>query len=431
MTLGWYSTLSTTERRTFLAAFGGLALDALDSTMFALLTPTLIAVLGLTHPQAGLFATANLVSAALGGWVFGILADRVGRVRVLQITVLLVALSTFAAAFAHGFTHLLIARAIQGFGYGGEAAVGAVLVAEVVAPAIRGRVAAAVQSGYALGNATSVALLPIILGSTGPDLGWRIMFSVGLMPALIVFFVRRLVPESAVFVADAENRGERDIQTPSVWLIFKPPYLRQTIVATSFAVGALGAAFVMITWLPTYVQQVLGMPLKQMAGYLAINIFGSFCGPVIFGLIADRIGRRPAFLTYLVLQAINVVIFTQAPLGIATTVVLGFFLGLFQAGIASGIMPTFSELFPTDIRATGAGFSLSAGRGIGSVIPASVGFLSTGIGLGNAMAIGAVTGYAIALVILIFLPKRDGVDLAAVDRTGLADTRHSATFRNR
>jgi MFS family permease len=431
MTLGWYSTLSRTERRTFLAAFGGLALDAMDSTMFALLTPTLIVVLGITHPQAGLFATANLVGAALGGWVFGMVADRIGRVRVLQITVLLVALSTFAAAFAEGFTHLLIARAVQGFGYGGEAAVGAVLVAEVVAPAVRGRVAAAVQSGYAVGNATSVALLPIILGSTGPDLGWRIMFSVGLLPALIVFFVRRLVPESALFVADVETRAKRDSAAPSVWLIFRPPHLRQTLVTTSFATGALGAAFVMITWLPTYVQHVLGMPLKQMAGYLAINILGSFCGPVIFGLIADRIGRRRAFLTYLVLQACNVVIFTQAPIGVATTVVLGFFLGLFQAGIASGIMPTFSELFPTEIRATGAGFALSAGRGIGSIIPATVGFMSTQVGLGNAMAVGAVVGYAIALLVLIFMPRRDGVDLGTVDHGDIVRQSASVNLQNR
>ena len=130
MRLGWWSELNKLERRTYLAAFGGLALDSMDTTIYALVTPTLIAVLGITKPEAGLLATVNLLGAALGGWVGGILADRFGRVRVLQLTILVVALSTFAAAFANGFVYLAVARAIQGIGYGAEAAVGAVLVGD-------------------------------------------------------------------------------------------------------------------------------------------------------------------------------------------------------------------------------------------------------------------------------------------------------------
>ena len=412
--LGWYSALSRLERRTFLAAFGGLALDSMDTTMYALVTPTLIAVLGISRPEAGLLATVNLVGSAVGGWFAGMAADRFGRIRVLQATILIVAVSTFAAAFAEGFWYLFVARAIQGVGYGGEAAVGAVLVAEVVAPALRGRVASAIQSGYALGNAVSVALLPVIFATVTRDPGWRILFAIGLVPAVCVFFVRRFVPESGLFVEEMAAQRANGVAPPGPWTIFGPAYIRRTVVATLFTTGTFGAAYVLITWLPTYVQSVLKLQLSQTAGYLGVNILGSFCGPLIFGLLADRIGRRRSFMLFLVLQALNVVVYTQAPVGPAATVALGFFLGAFQGGLASGLMPTFSELFPTDIRANGAGFALSAGRGFGSVLPALVGLLSVELPLGDAMAACACASYAAAFLAALFLPEASGVDLRSL-----------------
>lgn len=151
MKLGWYSELTPVERRTYWACFAGFGLDSMDTTIYALVIPALIATLGITRPEAGYLATAALVGAALGGWGAGIFADRIGRVRILQFTILWVALCTFAAAFATGFWPLLTIRLLQGLGYGGEAAVGGVLISEVVRPYLRGRVAASVQSSYAIG----------------------------------------------------------------------------------------------------------------------------------------------------------------------------------------------------------------------------------------------------------------------------------------
>ena len=412
--LGWYSALSRLERRTFLAAFGGLALDSMDTTMYALVTPTLIAVLGISRPEAGLLATVNLVGSGVGGWFAGMAADRLGRVRVLQATILIVAVSTFAACFAEGFGYLFVARGIQGIGYGGEAAVGAVLVAEVVAPHLRGRVASAIQSGYALGNAISVALLPVIFALASRDMAWRILFAVGLLPATCVFFVRRFVPESDLFTEEMAAQSATSAAPPSPWTIFDPVYVRRTVVATLFTTGTFGAAYVLITWLPTYVQSVLNLQMSRTAGYLGVNIFGSFCGPLVFGLLADSIGRRKSFMLFLVLQALNVVIYTQAPIGPVTTITLGFFLGAFQGGLASGLMPTFSELFPTSIRANGAGFALSAGRGFGSFVPALVGLLAVKLPLGDAMALCACCSYAAAFIAAFFLPEASGIDLRSL-----------------
>ncbi|WP_076866248.1 MFS transporter [Bradyrhizobium mercantei] len=409
MNLGWLSKLSAVERKTFFAAFGGLALDSMDTTIYALVTPALIATLSLSRPDAGILASSSLIGTAVGGWLAGIAADRFGRVRVLQFTILLVAISTFAAAFAHGFWYLLVARAIQGMGYGGEAAVGAVLVAEVVSAGMRGRVAAAIQSGYAVGNALSVAAFPVIFGWLSQDMAWRVFFAIGILPALLVFFVRRFVPESAIFVEEKAQRAAS--ATSSFWTIFTGEHLFKTLVATFFTTGTLGAAYVMITWLPTYLQTGLHLPVTHTAGYLAVNIFGSFVGPIAFGLIADRIGRRKGFMLFLICQALNVAAYTQAPIGQGITIILGFFLGALQAGLASGLMPTFAELFPTNIRANGAGFALSAGRGLGSIVPATVGILSTRMHLGDAMAICAICGYTAAFCAAVLLPEQQGIDL--------------------
>jgi MFS family permease len=211
MSLGWYSDLTSVERRTYWACFAGFGLDSMDTAIYALVIPSLIATLGLTRPEAGYLATAALVGAAAGGWGAGILADRVGRVRVLQVTILWVAVFTFAAAFAGGFWQLLGIRFLQGLGYGGEAAVGGVLISEVIRPALRGRVAASVQSGYAVGYAISVALLPIIASLFPEQIGWRVFFAIGIVPAFLVFFIRRLVPESGVYTdaKAARARGPR------------------------------------------------------------------------------------------------------------------------------------------------------------------------------------------------------------------------------
>ncbi|MGI3779127.1 MAG: MFS transporter, partial [Janthinobacterium lividum] len=331
----------------------------MDTTIYALVIPALIATLGLTRPAAGALASAALAGAAIGGWGAGILADRIGRVRVLQLTILMVSVFTLVAAFANGFVPLLAIRFLQGLGYGGEAAVGGVLISEVIRPTLRGRVAASVQSSYALGYAVSVGLLPVISALFPEAIGWRVFFAIGIVPAGLLFLIRRLVPESGLYV-EARRGGATP---PPFWTIFTGRHLRRTLAAAVMSTGIFGGGYTMITWLPTYLRTALGMSIGTSAGYLAMNILGSLVGPLCFGWLSDRVGRRPAFVAFLVLQAANVAIFLLAPIGLAVTVVLSFFLGAFQGALASGMLPTFSELFPTEVRASGQGFCLGGGRG--------------------------------------------------------------------
>lgn len=412
MRLGWYSKLDQTERRTYWACFAGFGLDAMDTTIYALVIPALIATLGITRPEAGYLATAALAGAAVGGWGAGILADRIGRVRILQLTILMVAGFTFLAAFADGFWPLLVVRFLQGLGYGGEAAVGGVLISEVIRPALRGRVAASVQSSYAVGYAISVGLLPVVAALFPEEIGWRVSFALGIIPAGLVFLIRRLVPESGIYAAARADRLA-GAEAPPFWTIFTGAHLRRTAAAAIMSTGIFGGAYVMITWLPTYLRTALGLSIGSSTGYLAMNILGSLVGPLLYGWLSDRIGRRPAFMTFLVLQSCNVAILLLAPIGLGTTIVLSFFLGAFQGALASGMLPTFAELFPTSIRASGQGFCLGGGRGFGSVVPATVGILAATIPLGTAMGTCALCSYAVALCATIAVPETIGADLQA------------------
>jgi MFS family permease len=409
--LGWYSELNGRERLTYWACFGGLGLDAMDTTIYALVMPTLIAIVGITKPQAGVIASAALVGSAVGGWIAGIAADRIGRVRVLQIMILLVACFTFLSAFTHNFWQLFLARSIQGIGYGGEAAVGGVLISETVVPRLRGRVAASVQSGYAIGYALSTAMMPIIFGYFSQAMAWRVFFGIGLLPAVFVLFVQRFVPESTLYVESHKDKTKAG--QSNFWDIFVPPHLKNTITATVLSTGILGGAYVLITWLPTYLRTVLHLRVSSTAGYLALNILGSFVGPFAYGYLSDWIGRRKSFMAFLCCQATNVAIYMFAPINAATTMILGFFLGALQGGLASGMLPSFSELFPTRIRASGQGFSLSGGRGFGAVVPAMVGVLAATKPLGQAMGVCALTAYGVALVAAYLLRETKGVDLRA------------------
>ncbi|WP_347554180.1 MFS transporter [Robbsia sp. KACC 23696] len=410
MKIGWYSELTPIERRTYWACFGGYTLDSLDSTMYALLVPVLIAVLGLSKPQIGLLATSGLIGNAIGGWAAGIMADRIGRITVLKSTILWVAAFSLLAAATSGFHELLVVRGLQGLGYGGEAAVGGVLISEAVRPALRGRVAASVQSGFAVGYAMSTALMPIVFQFFPQTSGWRVMFVIGVVPAVLVLLIRRSVPESGLFETSTKREHAAPAALP-VWRIFQSGYRRSTALGLLLATGVLGAGFGMSAWLPAYLRLELHLSAASMAGYLAAGIVGSLLGPFLSGFASDRIGRRATFIGIALCEAAVISLLLFARLDASATLLLIFLHGTLQSGFAAGLSPTFAELFETRVRANGSGFCVTGGRGIGAIFPAAVGTLSTVMPLGHAMGLTVLVAFAAAIAAALLLPERSGTAL--------------------
>ena len=401
----WYQECSPAERRTFWACFSGWGLDALDVQMFSLAIPALIAAFGLSKAEAGLLGSVTLFFGAFGGFIGGGLADRFGRVKALQVTVAIYALATFACAFAQSYNQLLVLKAIQGLGFGAEWACGAVLMAESIRAQHRGKALAAVQSAWALGWGLAVVTSALAFTYAPPDIGWRVLFGAGLLPALLIIFIRRGVPEPP--------RPQRQSEAPRPLLqtlggIFQRDVLRATLVGGLFGTGAHGGYSALTTFLPTYLREVRQLSVLGSSAYLAVIIVAFFCGCIVSGILSDRIGRRANVALFASACVATVLIYIFAPLSNGQMLFLGFPLGFFSAGIPASMAALFSELYPAGVRGTGVGFCYNFGRILSAAFPLLVGFMSDRIGLGPAIGIDAAFAYALVLIAVLMLPETRG-----------------------
>jgi MFS family permease len=399
----WYGESSPAERKTFWASFGGWALDALDVQMFSLAIPALIAAFGITKSEAGLLGSVTLFFGAFGGWLGGALGDRFGRVKALQITVATFAVATFACAFVTDYSQLVVLKAIQGLGFGAEWACGAVLMAEIIRPEHRGKALGAVQSAWAVGWGAAVLLSALIFTFAPKDIAWRLLFAVGILPALLILYVRRGIEEP--------TRPMKEARPPFLATmagIFRPEVLRSTLIGGLFGIGAHGGYSALTTFLPTYLREVRQLSVLGSSGYLAVIIIAFFCGCVASGIISDRVGRRANVIFFAATSVATVLTYIFVPLTDAQMLVLGFPLGFFSAGIPASMAALFSELYPAGVRGTGVGFCYNFGRVVSAGFPFMVGFLAERIGLGPAIGFDAAFAYSLVLVAVLMLPETRG-----------------------
>ncbi len=404
--LDWYHGLDGKGRRTFWACFGGYAMDAMDVQVYSFVVPVLVGLWGLTNTQAGLLATVTLVLSALGGWMAGLLSDRLGRVLTLQITIAWFALFTFLSGFTNSFDQLLVTRGLQGLGFGGEWAAGSVLMGEVIAARHRGKAVGVVQSSWSVGWGLAAILATLSFSVLPPDYAWRVLFLVGLLPALSIFVVRRAVPEPEVFV-QARAR-------PSLLAIFSPRFLSVTLRGCLLALGAQGGYYAITTWLPTFLRTQRHLSVLGSGSYLGVIIAGSFCGYITSAYLNDAIGRRRTFLTFAVGSLVIVLGYTQLPISNGLMLVLGFPLGFFASGIFSGMGALFTELYPTELRGSGQGFCYNSGRGLAALFPALVGAASASMPLGEAIGLFAGGAYGLVIVAALMLPETRGRELESL-----------------
>jgi MFS family permease len=408
----WLTHTTPLERRTLVATSAGYGVDSFDYMIYTFIIPTLISVWGLTKAEAGYIATVTLLTSAAGGWGAGVLADRHGRVRVLQITVAWFALFTFLSGFTHSFGQLMFTRALQGFGFGGEWSVGSVLIAETIAARNRGKAAGLVQSSWAVGWAAAALAFWGVYALVPPELGWKILLWIGVLPAFLILYVRRSIVEPPVYL---KTRAQaRSGAAAGHWLsIFHPPLLRTTLLATLLSAGLLGAYYSVTTWLPTYLKLERHLSVTGTTSYLLVLIAGAFTGYIAGAWLTDALGRRRSYVLFAICALLLVLAYTRIPITDGQMLALGFPLGFLISGINSGTGAFFAELFPNAVRGSGQGFCYAFGRAIGGGCPAVVGLLSERMPLGLAIGAMSAAAFGVVMVAALALPETRGRALVA------------------
>lgn len=406
----WLQTTTLNERRVLLATYAGYGLDGFDFMIYSFIIPSLLTLWGMSKAEAGYIATGALITSAVGGWAAGVLADRYGRARILQLTVLWFAVFTFLSGFTHSFGQLFFTRAMQGFGFGGEWSVGSVLVAEIIDARHRGKATGLVQSSWSVGWAAAALAFWVVSLAVPPAIAWKILFWLGILPGLLVVYIRRNIPEPSIFTRLQAQRVQATgaaTRRGAYLDIFRPPQLRTTILATCLSTGMLAAYYSITTWLPTFLSNERHLSVGGTTGYLLMVISGSLAGYLVSAWLTDAIGRRRGFMLFAACATVLILLYTRMPVA-GGMFLIGFPLGFFVLGIFSGMGACLAELFPSAMRGSGQGFTYSVGRGIGGFCPSFIGLLSTRFTLGDAIAGFTVAAYALVIVCAWALPETRG-----------------------
>jgi MFS family permease len=392
--LAWWKEAAPEARRALLAAAFGWMLDSFDVMLYAMVLAALMADLGMTKATAGLLGSLTLVASAVGGLVFGVLADRLGRRKALMASILIYSVFTAACGLATGVVMLAVFRIFLGLGMGGEWASGAALVSETWPAEHRGKALGIVQSSWAVGYAAAAAVAALIL----PIWGWRGVFFVGVIPAFFTLWIQRRVKEPEIW---------RTVRTeaPSVWAgfgkIFGRERLRLTLFVTGMNACTMFAWWGFNLWLPAYLSMSpekggVGLDPRTMSGLVIFMQAGMWLGYISFGFISDRLGRKRSYVGFLVIAAVFMFLYSQArhPL---LLLVLGPFVAFFGTGYFTGFGALTAEIYPTTVRATAQGITYNAGRIVSAVAPFAVGSLAETRGFGFSFTLIAAAFLAAAL----------------------------------
>ena len=382
----------------------GYAMDGFDLLILGFMLAAISADLHLTPGQGGSLVTWTLVGAVAGGIIFGTLSDYYGRIRVLTWTIVLFAVFTGLCAFAQGYWDLLAYRTVAGVGLGGEFGIGMALAAEAWPARHRARVSSYVALGWQTGVLGAALLTPILL----PTIGWRGMFLVGVIPAIVAWVIRNKLHEPEVFVRGTATKVSK---TESFKLLVKDHRTARTSlgIVVLCAVQNFGYYGIMI-WMPSFLATKLGFSLTKSAMWTSVTILGMMAGIFVFGQLADRIGRRPSFLLFQAGAVAMVLWYSQLNDPI-TMLWAGALMGMFVNGMLGGYGALISEAYPTSARATAQNVLFNIGRAVGGFGPVVVGALATTYSFQTAIALLASIYVLDMLATLFLIPELKGKEL--------------------
>jgi MFS family permease len=395
---------SAEAKRALIAAAMGWLLDAFDVMLYALILTAVIADLGLDRATGGAMASLTLAASAVGGLIFGVVADKLGRTRALSLSILLYSVFTFACGLAQNVWQFAIFRVLLGLGMGGEWASGATLVSETWPEKHRGKALGIMQSCWAIGYGLAAVVVAIVL----PRFGWRAVFFAGILPALFTMWIRRSVKEPEMWIKSAQ--GARDAQGAQGAQGARFP-LRLAVFLTAMNAATMFAWWGLNLWVPSYLslpttQGGIGLTTETMSMFVVAMQVGMWLGYVTFGFVADAFGRRPTYITYLLVASVLVWYygFAREPW---VLLVLGPFVAFFGTGYFSGFGAVAAEIFPTSIRATALGVTYNSGRLLSAVAPFVVGTMAQNRGFGAAFTLTAIA-FMIAALFWIGIPETKG-----------------------
>ncbi len=377
-------------------SWAGWVFDFYDLILYTFLLIPIGQELHLSNVQLSLVLGASLGATAIGGVVFGILADKYGRKSVLQWTILTYSAGTLLSGLSPNVELLIVFRIITGMGVGGEWATGQTYVGEAFPARVRGRYGAFMQTGAPIG----VALASAVGGFVAPVIGWRASFFVSFLPAVLVIFIRKQLPESDVWIARQElsaQKGGKQVSAISdlrekVKLLLTS-YRKYFVLALILAIFDMSAYWFTYSWLPGYLHQERQFSMVKSAVWVLVTQAGGFLGYFTFGFVADSLGRRPAYSIYSVVMALGLVMITLLWDLIAAepAVILVFmFLVGFGTGMFGGYGPLFAELFPTDIRSTAMGSAFNLARGVQFFTPVAIAVIAQSYGLSGGIFVAAL-----------------------------------------
>jgi MFS family permease len=408
----WYRGISRDQWRALAAAKVGWMLDAMDFMLYAMAVGQLRSYFGFGDATAGLLGTVTLLTSGIGGLAFGYIGDRFGRTRALMATVTIFSVASLGASTSQSVVQLMLWRAVLGIGMGGEWASGAVLVSETWPAAHRNKAISIMQSGWAIGYILAAVLAAAILPS--PTLGrdsWRWLFVIGVLPALLAIWIRRKVNEPH---AGLTGRAPRTSPNNPFAVIFGQALIRRTLLITLLAGAVQFAYWGIFFWLPSFLSRPVaqggaGMGVVGSLVWLIPVQVGAYFGYLTFGFLADRFGRRPTFIVFMLAAAALMPIYGQLARSPLSLLTLGPILGYFGHGYFSLFGSFIAELFPAAVRATGQGTTYNIGRMAGAVAPFTIGALAAIPGVGIGLALASTSAFfLLAAGLILTLPDRSG-----------------------
>ncbi|MFZ1978696.1 MAG: MFS transporter [Bacteroidota bacterium] len=412
-----YEKLAKQHYEILLMSWAGWVFDFYDLILFSFLLIPIGHELHLSNIGLSYVLGASLAATAIGGVIFGILSDRIGRKSVLQWTILIYSVGTFLCGLASSLEMLVLFRIITGLGVGGEWATGQTYVGESFPPKVRGRYCAMMQTGAPFG----IVLASIVGGFAAPVIGWRLCFFLSILPSLLVVFIRKRLPESDVWLERKRLSGESSHSAEAATAehrskflqLFSPPYRAIFLKSLILAIFDMSAYWFTYSWMPGYLQQQRQFTIAKSAIWMLIAQAGGLSGYLSFGYVADTLGRRPAYSIYSFFMAIGLIMITlmwDVVIIYPSLALVFIFLVGFGTGMFSGYGPLFAEIFPTSIRNTAMGSAFNLARGVQFFTPVIITLIAKEYGLGSGISLAALFALLTGAWIWVF-PETKGKKL--------------------